>query len=193
MENPAQVEEAVQFAANCAAGQCTSLPETNLMRVKVGYDDTFNANTPDAADYLDAMFTHVQTFFCDPSLGSKIQIEVRTLLIEMKELCVKIMLIQRDGDYTYHAGNEWKADGDILRASVKDITTSSSSNAHLFVYMCKDPQFFGTIGIAWVGTLCRPNNWKGYKASINEKRESAISSAEVRIIKNVYAMLMTLN
>ena len=50
--------------------------------------------------------------------------------------------------------------------------------------MCKDPQFFGTIGIAWVGTLCRSNNWKGYKASINEKRESAISSAEVRIIND---------
>ena len=181
MENPAQVEEAVQFAANCAAGQCTSLPETNLMRVKVGYDDTFRNSENDAAAYLDAMFTHVQTFFCDPSLGSKIQIEVR--LIEMKELCVKIMLIQRDGDYTYHAGYSWKADGNILRASVKDITTSSSSNAHLFVYMCKDPQFFGTIGIAWVGTLCRPNNWKGYKTSLNEKRESAISSAEVRYMK----------
>ena len=93
MENPAQVEEAVQFAANCAAGQCTSLPETNLMRVKVGYDDTFRNSENDAAAYLDAMFTHVQTFFCDPSLGSKIQIEVRPLLIEMKELCVKTMLI----------------------------------------------------------------------------------------------------
>ena len=49
--------------------------------------------------------------------------------------------------------------------------------------MCKDPQFFGTIGIAWVGTLCRPNNWKGYKTSLNEKRESAISSAEVSNLK----------
>ena len=93
MENPAQVAQAVQFAANCAAGQCTSLPETNLMRVKVGYDDTFRNSESAPAAYLDAMFTHVQTFFCDPSLGSKIQIEVRTLLIEMKELCVKIMLI----------------------------------------------------------------------------------------------------
>ena len=189
MESPAQVAEAIQFEANCAAGQCTSLPETNLMRVKVGYDDTFNADTTDAAAYLDAMFTHVQTFYCDPSLGSKIQIEVRSLLMEMKELyCEKNMFMQRDGDYTYHAGNSWKADGDILRGSVKDITASSSSNAHLFVYMCKDPQFFGTIGIAWVGTLCRPNNWKGYKASLNEKRESAISSAEVSNQKCIYAV-----
>ena len=63
---------------------------------------------------------------------------------------------------------------------MKDITASSSSNANVHVYMCKDPQFFGTIGIAWVGTLCSSDNFKGYKASINEKRESAVASAEVR-------------
>ena len=104
----------------------------------------------------------------------------------MKKLYyTKNMFIQRDGDYTYHAGNKWTADGDILRNSIKAITASSTSNAHLFVYMCKDPQFFGTIGIAWVGTLCRSNFLKGYKASLNEKRESAISSAEVRYMKHL--------
>ena len=37
MANPAQIAEEMQFEASCAAGQCTALPETNLMRVKVSF------------------------------------------------------------------------------------------------------------------------------------------------------------
>ena len=90
---------------------------------------------------------------------------------------------QRDGDYTYHSGNTWKAEPDSgsLDGPIKSITAASTSNAHLFVYMCKDPAFYGVVGLAWVGTLCGPDSWKGWKASINEKRESAVSSAEVKV------------
>ena len=35
MENPTQIAGEMEFEASCAAGQCTALPETNLMRVKV--------------------------------------------------------------------------------------------------------------------------------------------------------------
>ena len=165
LENPDQIAEEMQFEASCAAGQCTDLPETNLMKVKVGYDDSFNndlGSASAAAAYLDSVFTHVQTFYCHATLGSKIQIE-------------------RDGDYTHHAGQTWKAEPDSgsLDGPIKDITYASSSNAHLFVYLCKDPQSWGVIGLAWVGTLCGPNSWKGYKASINEKRNSAVKTAEV--------------
>ena len=45
--------------------------------------------------------------------------------------------------------------------------------------MCKDPAFYGVIGLAWVGTICGPSSWKGYKASINEKRQNAVASAKV--------------
>ena len=169
MVNAAQIAEEMQFEASCAAGQCTALPETNLLRIKVGYDDTFNADLGSAsaaATYLDSVFTHVQTFYCHASLGSKIQIE-------------------KDGDYTHHSGQTWTATGDNLDGPIMDITFASSSNAHLFVYLCKDPEMWGVIGIAWVGTLCGPNSWKGYKASINEKRQSAVSSAEV--ISNRYS------
>ena len=77
--NPTQMAGEMQWEAACAAGQCTELPETNLMTVKVGYDDTFNADLGSAsaaAAYLDSMFTHVQTFYCHSTLGSKIQIQV---------------------------------------------------------------------------------------------------------------------
>ena len=75
--NPTQMAGEMEWEAACAAGQCTALPETNLMTVKVGYDDTFNAEQgSNAAAYLDSMFTHVQTFFCHSTLGSKIQLQV---------------------------------------------------------------------------------------------------------------------
>ena len=165
MENAAQLEEEMQFAASCNAGQCSSLPATNLMRVKVGYDNTFlsdSGSSTAAASYLDSMFTHVQTYFCHSSLGSKIKLE-------------------RDGGYTHHSGQNWRAESDSgsLDGPIKSITYASSSNAHLFVYLCKDPAFSGVIGLAWVGTLCGPSSWKGYKASINEKRQNSVATAKV--------------
>ena len=48
--------------------------------IQVGYDDTFYADSgsseSEATAYLDSMFTHVQTFFCHSTLGSKIQLQV---------------------------------------------------------------------------------------------------------------------
>ena len=87
MINAAQFADEMVWEQSCAAGQCTALPETNLMNVKVGYDDTFNADMGSASAasaYLDSMFTHVQTFFCHPTLGSKIQIQVNTKQMKKK-------------------------------------------------------------------------------------------------------------
>ena len=78
--NPDQIAEEMAFEESCAAGECTALPETNLLTVKVGYEDTFNedmGSAEAAATYLDSVFTHVQTFFCHDSLGSKIMLEVK--------------------------------------------------------------------------------------------------------------------
>merc|ERR1719328_327135 len=99
------------------------------------------------------MFTHVQVFFCHASLGSKIQ-------------------LQRDGDYTHHAGQTWKAESDSnsLQGPIRDITAAHPSDANLFVYMCKDPEMWGTVGLGWVGTICGPSSWKGIKANVNERR-----------------------
>ncbi len=56
-----------------------ALPQTQLLKLKVGYDDSFLGSFASKADmetYLNAMLTHVQGKFCYPSLGSKVQIEV---------------------------------------------------------------------------------------------------------------------
>ena len=80
LANPDQIDEEMAIEESCASGNCTGLPETNLLTVKVGYEDSFyhEMGSADAAStFLDSVFTHVQTFFCHDSLGSKIKLEVK--------------------------------------------------------------------------------------------------------------------
>lgn len=79
---------------------------------------------------------------------------------------------------THHSGYNWKATGSDLEGSIKTIAANSNADAQLWVFMCKDPQFYGTIGIAWLGTVC-VSYWPGYQTSINEKRESTLATSEV--------------
>ena len=44
--------------------------------------------------------------------------------------------------------------------------------------MCKDPAFYGTVGLAWVGTMCK-TYYSGYNAGVNEKRENVLATSEV--------------
>ena len=45
--------------------------------------------------------------------------------------------------------------------------------------MCKDPQFLGIIGRAYVGTLCRASSVPGANAGVNEKRQNVLATSEV--------------
>ena len=46
-------------------------------QTQIHYDDSFKANTTDINYYLDQMVTHMQTHFCQTSLGTQIKLEVR--------------------------------------------------------------------------------------------------------------------
>ena len=46
--------------------------------------------------------------------------------------------------------------------------------------MCKDEEFYGVVGLAWVGTMCKTGfSWDGYNAGVNEKRENVLATSEV--------------
>ena len=51
--------------------------------------------------------------------------------------------------------------------------------------MCKDQAFYGVVGLAWVGTMCK-TSWKGYNAGVNEKRGNVLSTSEVN--NNKYSL-----
>ena len=81
---------------------------------------------------------------------------------------------------SHHASQKWRAEPltGSLSGPIKDITESLTDNAKLWVYMAKDKKLHGTLGLAWIGTFCKTNS-KGYQASINEKRDNVLTTAEI--------------
>jgi len=159
--NPEELAEEMKWEELCASGNCTAMPAKQKMQIKIHYDDTFNADTADANGYLDEMVTHLQAHFCQISLGTQIQVEAID-------------------SYTYQVGESWTAEsaGGSLSGPIKDIAAADTSGADLGVFMCKDPEFYGTVGLAWVGTMCK-TTWSGYNAGVNEKRENVLATSEV--------------
>ena len=86
------------------------------------------------------------------------------------------------GGYTYHADQTWKADPDFgsLDGPIKTIAAADNSGADLNVFVCKDTEAWGIVGLAWVGTMCKP--WPGYNAGVNEKRSTVLGTSEVYIL-----------
>ena len=83
------------------------------------------------------------------------------------------------GGYEYHADQSWKADSDSgnLEGPIKTIAAADTTGADLQVFLCKDTSFYGVIGLAWVGTMCK--GWAGYNAGVNEKRQNVLATSEV--------------
>ena len=101
--------------------------------------------------------------------------------IFMKGSCVKVWCYLQSLGYTYHADQTWRADSDSgsLSGPIKSIAASDNSGADLGVFMCKDTEFYGVVGLAWVGTMCK-TYWPGYNAGVNEKRENILATSEVK-------------
>lgn len=112
--------------------------------------------------YVIQMQAHMQAHMCHESLGTKIKLE-------------------RVGDITHHVGETWRAESNSqsLQGPILDITENQPVEADLYVYLAKDPEFYGTIGLAWLGTLCKRNTDPGYQAGISEKRENVLATAQV--------------
>jgi len=161
LKNPDQIDEEMTYEKLCASGDCSSMPAKQKMQIRIHYDDTFNDGTSNVDGYLDQMATHLQTHFCQTSLGTQIKIEVL-------------------GSYTHHAGEEWRAESasGSLSGPIKNIAAADTSGADLNVFMCKDPQFYGVVGLAYVGTMCK-TYLPGYNAGVNEKRGNILSTSEV--------------
>ena len=81
-----ELPEMVEYVKKCSSGNtsdCYPAPETNLLDLKIAYEDTFLESFPDseaARDYIYQLLTHVQAAFCASTLGTKIQFQVIFLL-----------------------------------------------------------------------------------------------------------------
>lgn len=150
--NEVQNAAEMQVGASCANGGC-SLPPTMKLRIKVGYDDSFRRQVGNVNSWVNSVFTHVQTHYCHPSLGTKIQ-------------------IQRVASPKYFKGS-WKADSAKEGLDIVKNIAKGDSSTDLWVFFCRDEDAdYGTVGLAWRGTLCENTYSSEYRASMNEWRKT---------------------
>ena len=148
-----------QIAASCTDGttDCESVPETNLLSLRFGYDEGFLAKVgghDEAKAYIESTLPHIQTLYCHSTLGTKIQLETVA-------------------DPVHVEGKYITASSDSI-IDMKTNTEADIGDADLMVYLGWEESYYGTIGIAWVSTVCRPTSWgsQDVKSSINEWRET---------------------
>merc|ERR1739844_847715 len=136
-------------AADCTDGTCT-LPSTQHMQIQVGYDTLFLAQFDDedaAEEYIDGVWTHLQTNYCHVTLTSSVLIE------------------RLDGINLYDVDLE--TDSASLQ-SMYDTTAADIGDADLMLYFAYVGDGYASGGgIAYVGVTCINSYYNQYKQSIN--------------------------
>ena len=90
-------------------------------------------------------------------------------------------MIQRVGSIKHYSGRNLQATSPKLE-EMWDTTKADLGSADLMMYMGYDSSYYGTVGIAYGGVVCRLAGYKKYKASINEWRET---NAEIGWVRSI--------
>merc|ERR1711956_87557 len=156
-----QEAELIEFEEACVGGVCT-LPATQLLQIRVGYDDGFKnkvGGTAQAEAYIASTWPHIQVSYCHSSLGSKV-------------------LVERLSGIKHYSGKSLQASGAKLQEMFTD-TKNDIGSADLVLYMGYDTSYWGTVGIAWSPVVCQHSGYNKYKSSINEWRQTHTEAAHV--------------
>ena len=153
MTNEAEEEEEKAEEEICKTQSCDELPATQLLKVQILYNyDLANrlGGKSNAKKKIRSAMTHVQTYYCHASLGTKVK-------------------IQQAENMAYYHESSWTADGDATLNRFKTIVTNDfkNSEADLFVGMGSDSSPYGTVGLAWGEVVCQPY-FRSQQTSINE-------------------------
>eukprot|EP00095_Tigriopus_kingsejongensis_P006351 maker-scaffold390_size186308-snap-gene-0.34 protein:Tk06351 transcript:maker-scaffold390_size186308-snap-gene-0.34-mRNA-1 annotation:"polymorphic outer membrane protein g i family" len=139
----------------CPLGACTDLPPFHELTIQVGYDTTFFNKVPNPEEWISQVLTHAQAHFYHPSLLVQIRLKILGAPKKFPE-------------------HSWRASTSDLK--VARTAVMAESKANLYVLFCDDPEYFGTVGIAFVGGVCSTN---GLHLSLNEWRNTIAGSARV--------------
>jgi len=137
----------------CKKQDCENLPATQLLKLQILYNkdlaDRIGGQSA-AEKKFRSMMTHVQTYYCHESLGTK----------------VKIQLV---GGMKYYAESNWNANGGATLERFKTIVGNDfkNSEADLFVGLGSDSSPYGTVGLAWGEVVCQ-DYFRTQQTSINE-------------------------
>lgn len=149
--------------SNGGGSNSNNLPSSNTLQVRVGYGDGLRnkvGGNSQANSYIQAAFAHVQAYYRhSASLGTTVN-------------------VQRVGQTKHYPGRYFKADGQSLDM-MKPTTKNELQGADLMVYVGYDQDYWGTIGLAFVGTVCESGWYDEAKQSMNEWRQTSTEMAYV--------------
>jgi hypothetical protein len=158
-----------EFEAAGVASAATTFPPKLYAYVKFGYDTSLNDKlTSDGltfGSWVDSVMTHVQTYYRHSTLPTKIEFKYDTSEAIFKNA------YRPSTDYLDH----WSQD------ALADV--ANNPKVDLYVTFGKDTEYYGTVGLAWVGGACSKGNnqygpmWSG--TSFNEYRNTPTATAEV--------------
>merc|ERR1711997_305805 len=145
-----------ESSKKCAATKSCSLPETQHLKIRVGYDDGILGHLKSASEvekYIGKIWTHVQAYYCHSSLGSKVQVD-------------------RVGAITHIAGKNLKCEpssaADASMNGIESTTKKLLGDAHLMLYFgFGGDGYTQGGGLAESAIVCTPKKYDHRKHSIN--------------------------
>jgi len=117
--------------------------------------------------------------------GSDVQTRITAVMtlaeVYLKHASLETVMKPNIVATTHVSGETWIAEVENLR-SFRDWVNArrnSITNANTFVLFSDQSDAGGTIGIAWVGTVCASQNNLGYRTNINEYFQSDSRTAQI--------------
>ena len=122
------------------------------------------------------MITHMQTYYCHTSLGTQLEIQVSSWIVEAKweKFALNIYFHKAAGSHR-HVDETWQASTKYLDR-VADLT-NDNTGAHLWAFITGTPDPKGFAGWAPVGVLCASN--EKWRRSINANYGSPAGLAHI--------------
>jgi len=149
----------LEMKATLQASSAETWPNERYAYVKFGYDRTLKnqleSENTNFATWIDSVMTHVQTHYRHPSLPTKVQFKY-----DVTETIYK---------------NQDMPSTNSLEAWSKIGQEDADPKVDLYAAFGKDPEYWGTVGLAWVGGAC--NDY--IKTSMNEYRNTPGETASV--------------
>lgn len=150
------IEDAAAAADTSAA---TTWPGSLTVYVKFGYENTLKAQlTKDGTTFpawIESVMAHVQTYYKHDTLPTDILFEYDTAEAIYKDV-------------------SWPSTDSLDNAAQAGVD-DGQANVDMYAWFGKDTDYYGVIGLAWLGTICTSY----YKTSFNEHRNTAAEMAWV--------------
>jgi len=152
-------DSTLEMEAFWGTSAAVTWPTERYAYVKFGYENTLKAQLSSDgtsfAPWVDAIMTHVQSYYRHPSLPTKIQFKYDTA----------------ESIYT---NVNWPST-EYLETAAGVGVADADARVDLYCFFGKDKDYYGTVGLAYVGGACNEK----WKTSFNEWRKTPTETAGV--------------